>query len=225
MVYWIGNGSGNLLYVGGYLHDIVEMDAFSTFVKREAEVPAPTVGIVTMPPMKMPEPGQLTPLDYQIIAALSKDARKAVSEVSDEIGVSAKTVGRRLEAMMEHRLIELTIEWYPDVSDDIVALFDVEVEPTVDRAHEITVLSAKFSPNVLFFQLYANLPNLMTGWMWSSAMKKMKEISEQMEQAEGVARSVPNIIYSGTLFDTWRDSIAQARSRRAMYREGGASSQ
>ena len=45
-------------------------------------------------------------------------------------------------------------------------------------------------------------------------MKKLKEISDRMEVIEGVSHSVPNIIYSGMLYDTWRDALAQSKAKR-----------
>ena len=77
-VYWIAVGSGNELYVGGFLHNIYEMEDFATLVKREGEVPSPTVGIIAMPFVSAPEPGVLR------LTRLS-DNRRAVQECQ-EIG-------------------------------------------------------------------------------------------------------------------------------------------
>jgi DNA-binding Lrp family transcriptional regulator len=215
-VYWVATGSGNQLYVGGYLRSLNGLDQFVTLVKRKGEVASPSVGIVSYSSMELAEHPELAQLDYEIIASLHRDARKPISEVAEEIGISAKTARRRLDAMVRDGLVELTIEWYPDASDDIVAIFDLELRPEVDKLIEMGLLSHRFSSNLLFFQIYANLPNAITGWMYSRTMKQMKAVCDQMEKAEGVVRSIPNIIYSGAVYDTWRDSLLLSKAQRTL---------
>src|SRR5208337_5131930 len=45
-VYWVANSGGGYIYVGGYLKDLSELDAFLAFVKKEGEIDEPTVGLL-----------------------------------------------------------------------------------------------------------------------------------------------------------------------------------
>lgn len=44
--------------------------------------------------------GDLTPLDWRILAVLRKDARRSAPDVAAEVGVSAKTVNRRIDRLV-----------------------------------------------------------------------------------------------------------------------------
>ena len=74
----------------------------------------------------------LCDLDYKIIRSLKEDSRKATSVVAEEIGVSTKTVRRRLNRMIKNFLIVFSIDWYPDASNDIISAFHVQLKPDAD---------------------------------------------------------------------------------------------
>ncbi len=136
-IYWLAMGGGNILYVGAYLKDISELDRLVRFVKDAAQMPEPTVGITVspVPPnmnfVKNPETA-LCELDYRIVRSMKDDSRKRTSEVAEELGVSAKTVQRRLNRMIKNFLISLSMDWYPDASNDIIGTFHVQLKPEAD---------------------------------------------------------------------------------------------
>jgi DNA-binding Lrp family transcriptional regulator len=105
-IYWLAIGGGNSLYIGVYLKNIGELETLVRFVKEAAEMPEPTVGLAVSPvPLNMirgvnPDT-KLCELDYKIIRSLKDDSRKATSVVAEELGVSAKTIRRRLARMIK----------------------------------------------------------------------------------------------------------------------------
>ena len=136
-IYWLAEGGGKFLYIGAYLRTLSELSDLLEFVKKEAGLPEPTVGIMASAPIQVTpnlKPIDLTlcDLDYKIIRSLKDDSRKAVSDVAIEVGVSAKTVRRRLMRMTKNNLIELGLEWYPDKSNDIITLLDLHLKPDTD---------------------------------------------------------------------------------------------
>ena len=146
-------------------------------------------------------------LDYRIIRSLKDNSRKAVSEVADEVGVSAKTVRRRLQRMVKNFLIELSLEWYPDKSNDIITLVDVHLKPEADfRVVPFNILR-KYSPNTLFYWCFANIPNTLTYTVWTNSMNELLNLQENIEKEPEVVSVVPNILYKGYLFETWRDRL------------------
>jgi DNA-binding Lrp family transcriptional regulator len=129
-IYWLAIGGAKYLYVGAYLKDITELEPMVSYVKKEAKIAEPTIGIMDIPAVPFISNSKsidrkLCDLDYRIIHSLRDNARKAISEVAEETGVSAKTVRRRLNRMIKNWLIELSLEWYPDHSNDIITLVDV----------------------------------------------------------------------------------------------------
>jgi DNA-binding Lrp family transcriptional regulator len=208
-IYWVALAGGNYVYIGAYLTGIPELESFVDYVKKEVKMPDPKVAIVaTDSAQRSPtsQDSQLYPLDYEIINALHDDSRKAISDVAEELGVSAKTARRRLSNMVKNGLIELSIKWFPDASNDIMTIFHVRLKPTTDK-NEVNRVFKKLSPNVLFYWSFSNLPNELMCVVWTNTMKELKEIQERFEQEETFESFVPNILYVGYIFDTWRDRL------------------
>ncbi len=223
--YWVAVAGGNYLYVGAYLQNLSELEPYVAFVKKEAQMPDPIVGIVhfdtDLPFSLTPQDITLYPLDYQIIYALHKNSRKRVSEVAEELGVSAKTVRRRLSKMIHEGLIELSIEWYPDVSNDIMTLFHLHLKAYADKSKVGSLLVKKYSPNAFFFWSFSNLPNHLICVVWTRTMKELRDLRKRFESEEVFESIVPNILYTGYIFDTWRDKLvlekgAPTRTRRTI---------
>jgi len=203
--YWVANSGGGYVYVGGYLRDVSELDEYVGFVKREGEIGNPTVGII--PPMGRRSQEPLRPLDYQILASMRRDSRKPATEIAAEVNASAKTVHRRLEWMQEKGLVDFTIDWYPDASNDIVALVHVEAARGFDRMKVLENLRSRFAQNILVEMLFSNLPNQIALFMWTNSMKQMEDLRGGVGGTEGVGSVLLNVLQIGYMFDTWRDGI------------------
>jgi DNA-binding Lrp family transcriptional regulator len=217
--YWVANSGGGFVYVGGYLRSISELDEFVAFVKREGEFSDPTIGIIPtvgmIPPFQGISPAMRTrppneslrPLDYQILASLRKDSRRPATDVAAEVKASAKTVHRRLEWMLEKGLVEFTIDWYPDASNDIIALCHVEVARRFDRMQVLEALKEQFSENILVEVLFSNLPNMLVLFLWTNSMRQTEDLRGSICAVEGVGSVMLNVLQIGYMFDTWRDEL------------------
>jgi Lrp/AsnC family leucine-responsive transcriptional regulator len=210
---WLAIGGGKFLYVGAYLREITELDQVVNYLKKEAGMLEPTVGIMapqtsTSPVLPKQLDTTLYDLDYQIIRSLKDNSRKPISEVAEELQVSAKTARRRLSRMIKNWLIELSIEWYPDASNDIMTLVELHYKPEAD-ANLLPSILKKYSPHTLFYWQFLNIPNVATYTVWTNTMKKLQSIRESLEREEGVVSVVPNILYTGYVFDTWRDQLVE----------------
>jgi DNA-binding Lrp family transcriptional regulator len=215
LIYWLSVGGGNYLYIGAYLQSIGELDTLISFLKEMAKMPEPTVGISTFPmPLGiLPELKNRTlyPLDYQIIGSLKNNSRKATSEVANELRVSAKTVRRRLARMMKDRLVELSMEWYPDASNDIISLIHVHLKPQADK-NTMAKLFQKYAPNIVFYWGFSNLPNVFIMMFWTSSMKDLQGIRESLEKEADLQSVAPNVLYTGYIFETWRDQLLEEKA-------------
>lgn len=214
-IYWLTIGSGKFVYIGAYIRNLSELEPLVSYVKKEAELTDPTIALAQ--PIQ-PPPGVVTPtdlalcdLDYKIISSLKDDARKALADVANELGVSAKTVRRRLDRMIKNNLIELTLEWYPDKSDDITTLMDVRLKPKSNLATAAYQMLKSYDPNALFFWCYANIPNALTMVIWTNSMGELNKLREKIEREPDVTSAVPYILTIGYIFENWRDQLAQSK--------------
>ncbi|HYB93294.1 MAG TPA: Lrp/AsnC family transcriptional regulator, partial [archaeon] len=169
----------------------------------------PTVGILT-PLINLSNVGpiqnMLYPLDRQIIYSLHDNSRKSIAEIAVELGVSAKTVRRRLSTMIKKGLVELSIQWYPDASNDIITVIHIRLKPAVDKDAGANILKNYF-PNTLFYWSFSNLPNELFSVVWTNSMKELREIQQRLAAEKTVASIISNILYTGYIFDTWRDEL------------------
>ncbi len=210
-IYWLTLGGGNYLYIGVYLRHLAELEAVVNYVKGAAEMPEPTVGL-TSTPMAFPISAfekmdkRLYKLDYEIINALKNDSRRATSDVAEELGVSAKTVRRRLNHMIKNFLIELSIDWYPDESNDIISVFHVRLKPDADKT-AVDTITKKYFPNVMFYWGFSNIPDTYLFFVWTSTTKELRDMREHFEAETVVQSAVPNVIFTGYIFPTWRDQL------------------
>ena len=212
-IYWLAIGSGKFLYIGVYIRNLAELEPIISFIKKEAALPEPTIGIMQpnqIPPMSFkPNDLSLCDLDYQIISSLKDDARKAIADVANELGISSKTVRRRLNRMIKNYLIDLTLEWYPDKSDDITTLMDLRLKPDSNLATVAYQILKKYATNALFYWSFANIPNAITLVVWTNSMGELDKLREKIEKETDVISAVPYILCTGHIFETWRDNLVQ----------------
>ncbi len=112
-IYFIGIAGGKFLYIAAYLRNISELQDFSSYIPRVSQISEPTIGNINMPYLTLPEP--LTSIAYKILKTLNRDSRKPITDIADDVGISAKTVRKRLERMIENKLASFSIEWTPKI--------------------------------------------------------------------------------------------------------------
>ncbi|MDG6905611.1 MAG: AsnC family transcriptional regulator [Nitrososphaerota archaeon] len=210
--YWVAYSGGAYLYVGAYLRDISELESYSDFVKTEAEMEDLTIGILPSFPKRTSD-DEFHRVDYQIISSLHNDSRKPLTDVASELGVTVKTVRSRLERMIERNLIEITLEWYPDASDDIVALLHLTLKPEAKKVDVSNSLIGNFSPNLLFTIPFGNIPNTLVSFAWTNTMRQLETLRAKTAELEGVDSVNLNVLQIGYSYDTWRDKTVLERCK------------
>ncbi len=212
--YWVSVASGNVFYLGAYLQDISKLDPYLDFVKKQGQILDPTVAIFCLPvhtPSLTSRKQILSSLDYQIIYALHKNSRRSLTEVSKELGITAKTIQRRLSKMVKERSIELSVEFYPDTSNDILAIFHLSLKTSVDKSGVASLLLKKYSPNIFYFIAISNLPTLCLCFVLTNTLKQMDDIRQSFEN-EGIFESITlNLLQTGNIFETWRDDFLRKK--------------
>ena len=206
-VFYIGIAGGKFLYISGFLRDISELQDYSTYVSRTAQISEPIVGIINLPFVTTPEP--LTTIDYKILKTLNRDARKPITDVADDVGVSAKTVRKRLDRMIENNLVSFTIEL--TVHKIIfLTVFHIYLNEGTNTNSSIQHIYQKYSKNVVYCLSYSNIPNFLTLHTWAENTQESQRIQEEL-QKEGFKDVIPHIFLSAKWYECWVDQLLRTK--------------
>ena len=200
---------GNVLYISAVLRNISELEALTEQIRTAGQVPEPRVGIMS-PPQRAPAGGAVAPLtelERRIIRSLHHDSRKSVTDVGKELGVSARTVNRHLGRMAKDGLVGFTIQWYPCMCHDIIAMLHLELRPGVEKNEVLSALRAKHGPRIVWPAAFSNLPNFLLLTVWSASPKELEELQRSIEQEAFVGTVMANILYAGHPCVSWMDKM------------------
>lgn len=207
--------SNNRLHVVGVLHDYAEVGSFVNFVVRTGEIAIPDVRLPSPPQVAGTADVSLTGIDYRILASLQENCRKQIVDVAAELGVSPKTVRRRLERMEENELIYYRIKFDHALVGGIFTLLDLYVKSGTDAREVRRLVREKYSKNLMALRTFSTLPNEITIDVWTRTMTDLKALQDSL-QGEGVfERIVPILVYHVSYFDTWRDRLIREKAQQA----------
>jgi DNA-binding Lrp family transcriptional regulator len=215
-------GGGGNIYVNGQLRDISELGEFSEFVIRVAELQDPIVGLLSPEPGLMPHYSpdgivtrkesykELSPLDLRIIAALRGNVRRSASEIAKVIGVTTKTVSRRLDDMISEGSLELHVRWDSTLVGDMYFVAQVTLRDGADSGTVGRRLLKNYPFKDAFFVAYGNMPNFLTWIFWTSDMSEMRRILRVVDEDEDVVSLVPNFVFLERIYSNWRSRLDES---------------
>ena len=204
---FVGITGDKFLYISAFLRNISELQDYSAYVSKTAQISEPTIAILNLPYITTPEP--LTTIDYKILKALNKDARKPITDIADEVGLSAKTVRKRLNRMIENKLASFTIEWMPQKNSFIV-VFHVTLNEGTDVNSTIQHINEKYSQNIAYCFSFSNIPNFIAVHTWAKNAQDSQRIQEEL-QTEGFKDVIPHIYLSAEWYDCWVDQLLRTK--------------
>jgi len=209
---------GNYLYIVGLLKGISDLERYTDFVKKAADMPEPSVGIYSLDAGLAPdymdggrtteEKAELTALDVRILSALKQDCRKSIADIAKEVGVSSRTITRRLERMFREGLIDLVVPMDPTATGDIVSTVHLHLREGASKKDLGARLINRFTPRMWYIRSFTNMPNFLLGIVCTDTMNELRGILEEISKDADVKSLVPNIWYADYLFETWRDRLS-----------------
>ncbi len=205
--------SGNYVYIHGAVSDANDMATFVTKVQKIAMVHEVQVGIMPSPP-HAPK-GALSRLDLRLIKALQGDARKPISEVADEVGVSVKTAKKRIDRLVEEDLVQFSMHWSPDSQGDTVTNIHLTIKEDVEREKVAFLLIKKMAAGVIRSYSFSNLPNQLMVMLWTRNVKEMQKTCRELERDGFFQSVVPNIIRDIYYYDEHRHAVLEEMLRAA----------
>ena len=199
---------GKFIYIKAYLRDISELQEYSSYVSKVAHISEPTIGIINVPYMTTPEP--LTRIDYKILKTLNRDARKPISDIADDVGLSAKTVRKRLNRMIENKLVTFTIQWTPAYANSYFTIFYLFLNKGTNLNTTVQNLNEKFSQNIAYCLTFSNIPHLILFCTLTKTSKDTQRIQEEL-QTEGFKDVIPHIFLSIMWYNCWVDQLLRTK--------------
>ncbi len=202
----------NHLYVHGLLRNVSDLDDYTRFVRKEGMIVDPAVMIGLPPRTLVSEEVRMSKLDYRIVNALHSDSRRPLTDVSDELGVSARTVRRRLSKMEREGSVELTVRMMPTASPDILGFFHVTLNEGVDRSEAMARVANDFKPNILSIAPLSDHPDFFIVNVWTKTMRDLRDIRERFLEEDIFRSVIVDILFEGYFFDTWREQDLRRRA-------------
>jgi DNA-binding Lrp family transcriptional regulator len=206
-VRYIGITGGKFIYISVFLRDISELQDLSTYVSEAAWISEPTIGIINIPYITIPE--SLTSIDYKILKSLNRDARKSITDIADDVGISAKTVRTRLDYMIENQLVTFRIQWYPH-KESFVTVFHLTLNKGTDINSTIKYLHENFAQNIAYCYSYSNIPHLITMLSWAKNAEDSHKVQEELKDMD-FKDVIPHIFLNGYYYDCWIDQLLRTK--------------
>jgi len=204
--------SNNSLHVVGVLRDVSDVSGYVNFVTREGLIKNMTVRLLDMPKSRAASGVSLTGLDYRIINSMLHDSRKQAVDVSAELGVSAKTVKRRLERMEENEMIYYRVVFDHASLGGIFTLLDLYVKSGVDALEAVALIRKKYSKNLLEIRTFSTIPDNLTIDVWTRSMTDLKALQDSLQNEGIFENTIPIFVYGVYHFETWRDQYIREKA-------------
>ena len=207
-VNFVGIAGRKSLSISTFLRDISELQELGNFVSKTAQISEPFIGIKSLPYTAILE--SLSTIDYKILKTLNKDARKSITDIADDVGISSKTVKKRLDRMIENNLATFTIQWNPLHTTSFLVVFDIVLGGGNDLKSTIEHLNQKYSQNVVTSYSYSNIPNRITMETWAKTAQETNIIKKSLQNEE-FKDVIPHIGLSGDYYDCWIDQLLRTK--------------
>jgi DNA-binding Lrp family transcriptional regulator len=163
--------------------------------------------IVNIDYQTLPEP--LTSIDFKILKTINRDARKHITDIAEDVGISAKTVRKRLDRMVEYNLVNLSLEWTAH-KISFVTTFNIYLNEGTSINSIVQHLYQKYSENVAYVLPFSNIPNFITLHTWAENAQESQRIQEEL-QTEGFKDVIPQILLSGKYHECWVDQMLRTK--------------
>ncbi len=101
--------------------------------------------------------------------------------------------------MINNYLIQFSIEWYPDASNDIMSIFHVNIKDNANP-NAANIILQKHYPHTIFYWSFTNIPGSYVFMVWTPTTKELKDIRESIEQEPAVRSVAPNMILHWAIY-------------------------
>lgn len=198
---------GNCLFIMAGFIDISKLDSYVEFAKLAAEMPEPTIGIMSyndgvnpFDKEKKQSYKELSQLDLAIIDSLKDNARRPAAEIGKVVGVSAKTAQRHLDDMMSEGSMVFDQPWNLTSGEDMLMLLFIKLRSGADK---VRVAGRLLSIDLIHFNYirsFSNIQGLLIGLVSCDKTNEIRKIVQRIAEDEDVLSVTPNLIYDECMY-------------------------
>lgn len=216
---------GGVLLVLGCLKEVSELERYVGSVKRVADMPEATVGLLSYHDgvnfgswsegAKLSRScAQLSPLDMKIIASLHDDSRKSSKKIADALGISTKTVRRHIERMRSEGSLDFRIPVDFPPGEDFFSVLFISLRSGADKVKVGRRILSRYPQRVLIARPFINIPDFIRVLLRSDKMSEIRRIIKEVSEDEDVVSVRPNLIYSWREYETtWYNKMLRTLAR------------
>jgi DNA-binding Lrp family transcriptional regulator len=219
MVYVVLAAGDNFLNISFIPRELNDLDGIVNYLKRTIRIQSPLVSIESQVRFgdailnrKYTGPSELSPIDYRIVHALQGDSRRAVEDVAKELNLSARTVRRHLDRMVDDGAIEFGLDWNPGYSTGITSLIMVKAKPGADLGRMRDGLAKGFGGSLIFTTSFVNSLDTLGCYSWTPTVMKQKQLVDEIGHMEGVDQTLSTLLHDGWVQETWRDQLLREKA-------------
>jgi DNA-binding Lrp family transcriptional regulator len=161
--------------------------------------------ILLIPPNLGFKNTRLIKTDWKIINSIKDNCRKTDIEIANELGISSKTVKRRLDYLRENNIIIFMIDLDTSAADFLSYLLIVKFQKI---ASESLNKVGKIVKNYFYMWKVAN----QEAFIYTVFIEKLRDIDEQVKEIEKVPNVKEVISYVPTkmfYFKNWIDKLIE----------------
>ena len=201
--------SGKNLLIRSYLKDLKDLDKYVNLIREKAMMPNPVIGLSPTCLCEVPDYSdvKLTKVDLKIMSALHKDGRMSVSDISEMIKVSPKTVRNHLGKILEQKVIGLMTIINQAHSGQFVPFIVINLEKGVDKRKIMVELKNDFSPPLMETFSFSNQLDMLVTFAWLDNMARLKDLQNRLEEIDGIDSLESNIFIQSCGNNTWMENI------------------
>jgi DNA-binding Lrp family transcriptional regulator len=219
MVYVVLAAGDNSLNISFIPREMNDLDAIANYLKDTIRIRNPLISIESQVRFgdkvlnrRYTGPPELSPVDYRIVHALQGDSRKAVEDIANELNLSARTVKRHLDRMIDDGAIEFGLDWNPGYSTGITSLIMVKARSGADLGRIRNQLNEDFGGSLIFMTSFVNPLDVLGCYSWTPTVMKQKELVAEIGRMEGVDHTLSALLQDGWVQETWRDRLLRERA-------------
>jgi DNA-binding Lrp family transcriptional regulator len=152
-------------------------------------------------------PPELKRSDYRIILALKQNARKSIADIAKEVGISSKTVRRRLNRLIESNVIEFKVLKTPRSDQDIYFYINMALTSRSRKGTFFERLRKDFHQELDRVAFFDNPPKAVFVDGFVMTIEEFQSIVDRVAALPEVETVTPNIVLKSYYFDTNLDKM------------------
>ena len=150
---------------------------------------------------------ELKRCDYRIILALKQNARKSFADIAKEVGISSKTVRRRLNRLIESNVIEFKVLKTPRSDQDIYFHINIALTSRSRKEAFFERLKKDFHQELDRVAFFDNPPKAVFVDGLVMTIEELQSIVDRLAALPEVEMVTPNIVLKAYYFDTNLDKM------------------